>query len=127
MLIGGIVPSSPEFMQEKFKIIKLIRRETNPRERVFLLPIIKQNYMQEKYESVVEYEDLNLVSCLSLLEFPILKINSQKYPQVSFLFGKTKKLEEVVENFFNGSLLIEPKSYWAKIRELKSRIKSIKN
>jgi len=32
-----------------------------------------------------------------------------------------------MENFFNGSALVEPKEYWAKIRELKSRIKSIKN
>lgn len=83
--------------------------------------------MNEDYESVIKFEDLNLVSCLSLLEFPILSIDSQKYPQVSFLFGKSKKLEETVEKFFNKSLLIEPVGYWAKIRELKSRIKSIKN
>jgi len=83
--------------------------------------------MQENYKNVVEFEDLNLVSCLVLLGFNILSIDSKKYPQVSFVFGKTKKLEETVENFFNGSLLVEPKKYWAKIRELKSRIKSIKN
>ncbi len=83
--------------------------------------------MEENYNNVIEFEDLNLVSCLSLLGFPILTVDSRKYPQVSFIFSKTKELEETVESFFNGSLVVEPKSYWAKIRELKSRIKSIKN
>lgn len=83
--------------------------------------------MEEKYRSAVEYEDLNLVSCLVLLDFPILSIDTRKYPQVSFIFGKTERLEKTVKEFFEGSLLVEPKSYWSKIRELKSRIKSIKN
>lgn len=83
--------------------------------------------MNEKYKSVIEFEDLNLVSCLSLLDFPILSINSRKYPQFGFIFGKTESLEKTVKDFFNGDLLVEPKSYWSKIRELKSRIKSIKN
>ncbi len=83
--------------------------------------------MKEEYKSAIEYEDLNLVSCLVLLDFPILSINSKKYPQVGFIFGKTEKLDKAVEDFFGGALLIEPKSYWSKIRELKSRIKSIKN
>ncbi len=83
--------------------------------------------MEEHYESVIALEDICLVSCLVILGFPILTLNSTKYPQVSFHFGKSKKLEETMESFFNGSLLIEPKIYQATVRELKSRIKSTKN
>jgi len=85
------------------------------------------NYMNNEYESMIALEDMCLISYLAVLEFPIENINSSKYPQFTFLFKKTKKLEEAMENFFNGSALVEPKEYWAKIRELKSRIKSIKN
>lgn len=83
--------------------------------------------MEEQYESVIALEDMCLISCLVVLGFPVLTLNYQKYPQVSFHFGKSKRLEETMESFFNGSLLIEPKSFWATVRELKARIKSIKN
>ena len=86
-----------------------------------------KNYMEDTYKSTIEYEDLNLISCLVLLDFPILSVNTRKYPQVGFIFGKTEMLERTVQKFFEGSLLVEPKNYWSKIRELKSRIKSIKN
>ena len=83
--------------------------------------------MEENYKSVLELEDMCLISYLAVVGFPIETINSKKYPQFTFLFKKTEKLSESMENFFNGSALVEPKSYWAKSRELKSRIKSIKN
>ena len=83
--------------------------------------------MNENYESVLELEDMSLISYLAVSGFPIETINSKKYPQYSFLFKKTEKLKQAMESFFNGSALVEPKSYWAKSRELKSRIKSIKN
>jgi hypothetical protein len=83
--------------------------------------------MEENYKSVLELEDMCLISYLAVVGFPIETINSKKYPQFTFLFKKTEKLKQAMENFFNGSALIEPKSFWAKSRELKSRIKSIKN
>lgn len=83
--------------------------------------------MQDEYNNVIALEDMCLISYLAVSEFPIESIDSRKYPQFTFLFNKTKELEEAMENFFSGSALVEPKNYWAKIRELKSRIKSIKN
>lgn len=83
--------------------------------------------MNIDYKDLIALEDMCLVSYLAVLEFPIENINSSKYPQFTFTFKKTKKLEESMENFFNGSARIEPKTFWAKTREIKARLKSIKN
>ncbi len=83
--------------------------------------------MKEEYDRMISLEDMNLVCTLSVMGFYIESIDSRNYPQVSFLFFKTRMLEKAVDDFYKGILLIEPKSLWAKSRELKSRIKSIKN
>lgn len=83
--------------------------------------------MQEDYKSLIYLEDFCLVSYLAVLGFSIENINAKNYSQCSFLFKRTKKLEEAMKDFYNDSSLVEPKLYFAKIRELKSRIKSIKN
>ncbi len=83
--------------------------------------------MQKDYNSVVELEDMNLVCTLCVLGFSIESVDNRNYPQVSFLFSKSTILEKAIDDFYKGSLLIEPKSLWAKSRELKARIKSIKN
>lgn len=83
--------------------------------------------MNDDYNSVIALEDMCLVSYLLVMGFHIESIDSRRYPQVSFLFKETKQLRLVMENFFNGSALIEPKLFWAKTREIKARIKSIKN
>lgn len=79
------------------------------------------------YKGVIAYSDMNLVCTLSVMGFPIESMDNRNYPRVSFLFYKTKVLEKAVEDFYKGSLLVEPKALWVKGRELKSRIKSIKS
>jgi|GEM_PF-3736162 len=83
--------------------------------------------MNNDYNSVIALEDMCLISYLAVIGFQIEAIDSRKYPQFTFLFKESKELKLAMENFFNDSASVEPKSYWAKIRELKSRIKSIKN
>lgn len=80
-----------------------------------------------EYNSVIAFEDMNLVCTLSVMGFSIESVDSRNYPQVSFLFFKTKMLDKAVEDFYKGLLLVEPKTLWAKSRELKSRIKAIKS
>jgi len=75
----------------------------------------------------IEISDLSLVSALAgCLGFSILEIKAEpnEYPKVKFVFERSEKLEETITKFWNGSLLVEPKSYWSAIRELKSRIRS---
>lgn len=83
--------------------------------------------MDDEYNSIIAFEDMNLVCTLSVLGFVIESVDNRSYPQVSFIFLKTKKLEKAVDDFYKGLLLVEPKNLWAKSRELKSRIKSIKS
>lgn len=39
-----------------------------------------------------------------------------------FIFPKSKELDQILENFWKKSLVIEPNSFWEAIRFLKSRI-----
>lgn len=80
--------------------------------------------MTENIDGVIEFKDINLVGCLAVLGFPILTVDSKEYPHCNFLFKKTKELINVVKNFYDGTLLIEPNNLMAKIREIKSRIES---
>lgn len=83
--------------------------------------------MKEDYNSVVAYSDMNLVCTLSVMGFSIESVDNRNYPQVSFLFYKTKMLEKAVDDFYKGVLLVEPKTLWAKSRELKSMINQLKS
>ena len=76
-------------------------------------------------ENHVSLSDMSLAGCLVALGFPVIAFDRdpKEYPKVKMVFKKSKKLEETIANFFNGSLLIEPKSYWNAIREIKSRIR----
>lgn len=80
----------------------------------------------EFIEDHIEIADLSLVSALAgCLGFPILEIKADltEFPKVKFVFERSKKLEETITKFWNGSLVVEPKKYWGAIRELKSRIR----
>jgi hypothetical protein len=77
------------------------------------------------YNSVVELTDIGLVSSAVINQFEILSINRDpKYaPRVSFLFKKTKKLEELIEKYFKGELLVDSKTFLTTLRDIKSRTK----
>ncbi len=88
---------------------------------------MKNNFKHLNSEEYIETSDLSLVSALGgCLGFSILEIKADpnEYPKVKFVFERSKKLEETITKFWNGSLLVEPKSYWSAIREIKSRIRS---
>lgn len=82
--------------------------------------------MDDAYNSVVELEDFCLISYLALSGFAIESINPKSHLQFTFMFKKTKSLDEAMASFHNNTSLVEPKMFFAKIRELKARI-SIKN
>lgn len=75
-----------------------------------------------------ELTDMSLVSCLVVLGFPVIAFNRdpKEFPKVGMVFKKTKKLEQTVQDYWNGNLLVEPKAFWNTSRELKSRIRSSK-
>lgn len=85
-----------------------------------------KNNFEHSSSDRIELADMGLVSSLVSLGFPVLTTlrNPSDYQKVNFVFLKTEKLEEAIKNFFDGSLLVEPKSYWATVRELKGRIRA---
>jgi len=70
--------------------------------------------------------DLALASCLLHLGFAVIALDRdpKDYPKVGFVFKKSIELDNVVIQFWNGSLLVEPKGFWDASRGLKSRIHS---
>lgn len=85
-----------------------------------------KNFEYLDSEKYAEITDMCLASCLVTLGFPLVATNRepQKYPQVGFVFKNTAKLEETITCFFNGSLSVEPKIFWATVRDLKGRIRA---
>ena len=76
-------------------------------------------------EDQVSYFDMNLSGSLVVLGFPIIAFdrNQKEFPKVGMVFKKTKELEQAVQDYWNGTLLLEPKAFWNAIREIKSRIR----
>jgi hypothetical protein len=82
--------------------------------------------MKEKYESVIKIKDLTLASLLITLGFPLLSIDNRKENETGILFGRTNSLNTAIDNYHRGILLIEPKKYWTKSKELKGRLDLLK-
>jgi hypothetical protein len=78
-----------------------------------------------KYSSVIEINDIGVVTTAVLNNCEVLSTNKDpKYPpRVSFLFKKTAKMEELINRYFKGELLVEPKLFLATLRDIKSRTK----
>ena len=87
---------------------------------------MKNDFEYLSVEENVSLSDMSLVSCLVALQFPVVAFDRdpKEYPKIKMVFKKTKELEETINNFWSGSLKIEPKTYWNAIREMKSRVKN---
>ncbi len=74
----------------------------------------------------IEISDLALASALQYLNFTVIAINKdpKEHPKVTFVFEKTDELNNAVYRYWEGLLLVEPKSYWNTARELKGRIRT---
>ncbi|MCX6753006.1 MAG: DUF5659 domain-containing protein [Candidatus Nomurabacteria bacterium] len=78
-----------------------------------------------KYTSVIEINDIGVVTSAVVSGFNIVSINRdpKHAPRVSFLFHKTKEIEELVEKYFKGELLIDAKTFLTTLRSVKSQTK----
>ena len=87
---------------------------------------MKNEFEYLNTENNIAFSDMSLVSCLVALEFPVIAFDRdpKEYPKVKMVFKKTKELDEAINSFWDGSLRIEPKTYWNAIREMKSRVKN---
>jgi len=85
---------------------------------------MKNGLKSVESQDYIEISDLALVSALQCLGFSFIRTKGDpdEYPKIRFIFSKTNKLERIITNFWDGTLLVEPKNYWRTVREIKSRI-----
>lgn len=68
--------------------------------------------------------DLPLAVTLVNLGFKLLGVDSQNPSRVIFLFRTSSNLTKSLNDFWQGRISVEPKSFWSTQRELKSRIRN---
>jgi len=67
--------------------------------------------------------DLALVACLAI-SVPIEEIDRTDPKRAVFVFQDTDGVTELVGRYWAGKVRVEPRAYFEKLREIKSRIYS---
>lgn len=70
--------------------------------------------------------EFTLICVLSCLNFPIEAFarDPRNPEKVIAIFKRTEKLDKVIQDFWKREIKVEPISFWATAREIKSRIRS---
>lgn len=69
--------------------------------------------------------DIALATIISL-SFPLVRITPQSSGKSFFIFIRSKELEKLVEDYWSGTLKIEPKVYFNQLKTIKTRLYSEK-
>ena len=67
--------------------------------------------------------DLALTTILSL-SFPLIGISPQSNNKSLFIFENSKNLEKLIEEYWSGTLKVEPKVYFNQLKTIKTRLYS---
>ncbi len=65
--------------------------------------------------------DLSVATTLSLFQ-PIIEIGNTDPRRVDFIFAHTKELDNLINQYWQGKLKVEPASYFNQLKILKGRI-----
>lgn len=65
--------------------------------------------------------DLPLAATISLW-FPLDLVDKGNPSRALFLFKRETDLDKLIERFWRGEVLVEPKTYFAQLKNIKSRI-----
>ena len=74
-------------------------------------------------KSLYRTADLGLATTLSL-HFPINTIDRSNARKVLFVFDLTQKLEEFINKYWRGEIVVEPQSFANQLKNIKTRIYS---
>lgn len=74
-------------------------------------------------QELIKTTDLNLASTLLCLGFDIIGMNSVNKNSVSFFFKKTFQLQDVIDNYWRGKLIVNPLEFSNVRRDLLSRMR----
>ena len=66
--------------------------------------------------------DLALATAISVLGIAIEAMQQSDGERMNFIFTKSEKLQDIVNRFWRGELLVEPQSYFNQLKVLKTRI-----
>jgi hypothetical protein len=66
--------------------------------------------------------DLALATALSVLGVAIQAMQQTDSERMNFIFTKSEKVQDIVNRFWRGELLIEPQAYFNQLKVLKTRI-----
>lgn len=77
--------------------------------------------MINNYKNYIKTSDLALSTALSLF-FPLESVELENSGKSIFIFDRNSKTEEIIEKFWNGTLLVNPLQYFQQLKVLKSRI-----
>lgn len=69
--------------------------------------------------------DIALATIISL-SFPLVRITPQSNSKSLFVFERSKELERLIEDYWSGTLKIEPKTYFNQLKQIKTRLYSEK-
>lgn len=89
---------------------------------------MKKENENPNVQKQVNISEFPILVCLTILDFKIIRFNNdpRNLGRIEGVFEETEKLNEVINDYWNGDLLIDPKKFWSASRELKSRLRSIK-
>ena len=79
-----------------------------------------KNYLDKNYYKT---SDLALATTLSL-HFPIITIDRSNSRKVLFIFDRTQELDQLVEQFWQSKISVEPQTFTNQIKNIKTRIYS---
>jgi hypothetical protein len=66
--------------------------------------------------------DLALATALSVLGVAIEAMQQTDSERMNFIFTKSDKVQDIVNRFWRGELLVEPQAYFNQLKVLKTRI-----
>lgn len=66
--------------------------------------------------------ELGLAAALVCVGIPLDHLESVDNRRVGFVFLKREKLDKAIQDFWQGSLLVDAKKYFYALKEIKSRI-----
>ena len=80
--------------------------------------------MSESAKGEYRTTDLALAATLGMLGVFVIRIDPEDEYRKAFVFGDSDALRELVKNYYNNELKVEPRRFFDQIKSLKSRIYS---
>lgn len=82
---------------------------------------LNENFNEVMGDGSYKTSDLALAATLSLFH-SIESVDRADLQRVVFVFKRSQELDKLVEDYWSGSLKIEPQKYFTQLKNIKTRI-----